>query len=483
MKKWTRIGGLTVVVAALAVGIALALGFRGDWAGAQGTEFIVNQDDGAGDPAPCNEPDFPNVTDIQTVVDAVSVHDDDTLILCPGTFPAGAGGAVEVDKELTIEGLASADRDDVVVQGTAGSHGFSIKADNVTIKHLKLVGGGTGGTDHGIDIAAAGPTTYDNAELSDLDITTWNQGISIMSSTDTTVGPNNDIHANHGGVFIVGSVLGGAGDRVLSNVIGPNSGLGMTLAQVDEAYVQGNTMSGNVAVQMVVSGRSNAFIWNNNIAVTATDSGIHIDSDTADTLVQIGGSADHTNNFTGSTAPGISYYVILECNSENTVDATFNYWNGINSNAGISAVVFNDEFDDPASGTADCPNPGGSTSSVVVHPFVTTLSTPSPTPTPSATATATPTATPSATRTVDLNPAGWHSFVWSGPSATDPTTALSCISGKFAIAYEIDPASGGFLRFVPGNSALSNITVVNKYDSLLVSINADGVTCEMPVAP
>jgi len=442
------------------------------------TTHIVNQDSGAGDAAPCNDPDFPNVTDIEAqVIGDASVHNGDTLVLCPGTYAAGAGGAVEVDKELTIEGLDTADRDDVVVQGTAGSDGFVVLADNVKIMHLKLVGGGVAGTDHGIELQAVGPVTYNNAELSDLEITTWNYGVYIVSSDDTQVGPNDDVHGNANGLLVASTVLGGHRDMVLNNVIGPNNATGIILGDVDEAYIQENTLAGNDGVQVSVAGESNAFIWNNNIEAT-TASGVHIASDTADTLVQIGGSVEHTNNFTGTVVPGIGYYVILECGSENTVDATFNYWNGINSNAGISDVIFNDEFDE----TDDCP--GDDKGAVAVHPFVTTLSTPTPTATPTSTGTPTPTATPG-TRNINLSPQGWQDLAWSGADGATPATALACIEGKFSIAYAYDPtaAQGPWLRYVPARPELSNLTVVNKYDPLLVLITAASVTCAMPVAP
>jgi hypothetical protein len=487
--KWTRIGGMAAFLAALAIGLAFSLGLWANWtAGAAGTERIVNAGTGAGDPAPCGTPNFASVSDIQTVIDDASVQNGDTLVLCPGTYTAGAvAGAVEVDKELTITGLGTANREDVVVQGTAASHGFTIKADNIKIKHLKLAGAGIGGADHGIHVEAAGPTTYDNGEFSDLEITNWNVGITMAQSNNTKIGPNNDIHGNGGsGVTITGGPLGGQGDKVFNNVIGPNEGVGILLAQIDEAYIQENTLAGNVAVQILVSAESNALIWNNSIEATA-NFGVLVSSTTADTMVQIGGSPGRANNFTGTLAPGVGYYVNLECGSENTVDATYNYWNGINSNAGISPAVFNDEFDDPGAGP-DCA--GDDKGAVVVHPFVTTMWTPTPTPTPSPSATATGTPTPTstpggATRTVNLSPQGWQTFVWSGPNATDPAAALTCISGKYAIAYEwvgtTTPAQ--WLRYIPGNSLLSNITVVNKYDSLLIAINAAGVTCDMPVAP
>jgi len=393
---------------------------------------------------------------------------------------------VEVEKKLTITGLATADREDVVVQGTTGSNGFLIKADDVKIKHLKLVGPGAGGAELGIQIEPGGPPAYKNAELSDLEITNWGEGAHVVSSDDTKIGPDNDIHGNNLGILIATTILGGQRDKVLNNTIGPNTAVGIVLTQVDEAYVQENTVAGNTGVQIDVAGESNALIWNNNIEATA-NMGIHIGSATADTLVQIGGSPGRANNFTGTLVPAVGSYVRLDCGSENTVDATYNYWNGINSNAGIKDVVFNDEFDDPTAGP-DCA--GDDKGAVAVHPFVTAMWTPSPTstPVPSATATGTPTPTSTpggATRTVSLSPQGWQTLVWSGADATDPAAVLglSCLSGKYAIAYEWVGSSQQWLRYIPGNSLLSNITVVNKYDSLLIAITAAGVTCEMPIDP
>lgn len=87
------------------------------------------------------------------------------------------------------------------------------------------------------------------------------------------------------------------------------------------------------------------------------------------------------------------------------------------------------------------------------------------------------------TRTVNLSPAGWHNFVWTGATGTEPGTALACISGKFSIAYEWVDSLQLFQRYVPGVAELSNMDPLTKYDPLLVLITAEGVTCQMPVAP
>jgi fimbrial isopeptide formation D2 family protein/uncharacterized repeat protein (TIGR01451 family) len=86
------------------------------------------------------------------------------------------------------------------------------------------------------------------------------------------------------------------------------------------------------------------------------------------------------------------------------------------------------------------------------------------------------------TRTLNLSPAGWHNFVWTGATGTEPGTALTCIAGKFNIAYEWVDSSQSFARFVPGSTELSNMLPLTQYDPLLVFINTAGVTCVMPVS-
>ncbi|NIV31329.1 MAG: hypothetical protein GWN58_18085 [Anaerolineae bacterium] len=99
-------------------------------------------------------------------------------------------------------------------------------------------------------------------------------------------------------------------------------------------------------------------------------------------------------------------------------------------------------------------------------------------------ATPTPSPTPVAgTRDFDLQ-LGWNNFVWTGASGTDPATVLSCIDGNYAIAYRFMAVGQTFQRYVPGDAALSNMTNLDKYDSLLVLVTASGVQClGMPVEP
>jgi hypothetical protein len=77
---------------------------------------------------------------------------------------------------------------------------------------------------------------------------------------------------------------------------------------------------------------------------------------------------------------------------------------------------------------------------------------------------------------------GWNNFVWTGADATSAETALSCIAGDFAIAYNWDGAA--WKRYVPDDPGITTLATVDQYDSLLVLITASGVQCEdMPIAP
>ena len=141
---------------------------------------------------------------------------------------------------------------------------------------------------------------------------------------------------------------------------------------------------------------------------------------------------------------------------------------------------------------AECAAPDDMKGAVVFHPWATG---PAPTPTPAATATPTatatatgtptPTATPGATRTIDLSPPGWHDLAWSGANATDPATALACISGDYSIAYAWEGPTAGFRRHVDGCAipGICNMAPLDRYDTLLVNITAADVTCVMPVTP
>jgi parallel beta-helix repeat protein len=465
--RWTRIAVMAIVLAVLAIGLALSLGL-GSWTASAEDTFIVNDDTSPADEG-CDTPDF-ETEDIQDAIDSGLVADGDTLVICEGTY--NPPDAIEVTKSLTIEGRAAANRDDIVVQGVAGEDGFVILVDGITIRHLKLVGAASG---DGILVGA------DNNTIRDMEITSWIDGVEIQGAEGDIVETSN-IHTNASrGV----DAKNGGNNTVRDNEITDND-WGVCLDSEDGDLVEGNTLSGNTREQIRLTSKVNARIVRNNIA-TSSD-GIFFKDMSAESLVIIGGSPENANTFSGPFgAP--DYYVNLSCASENTVDATYNWW-GSTTRVDIANRIFNDEDD----AGVECAAPDDVKGAVVFHPWATG---PAPTPTPTATptetgtptatatATPTPTATPGATRTIDLSPQGWHDLAWSGADATDPGTALACISGDYSIAYAWEGPTAGFKRYVEGCAipGICNMAALNKYDTLLVNISAAGVSCEMPVAP
>jgi parallel beta-helix repeat protein len=464
---WTRIGGMTALIVALAIGLALSLGFWGHWTASAQDTFIVN-DDTAPAEGGCDTPDF-ETEDIQDAIDSGLVADGDTLVICEGTY--NPPDAIEVTKSLIIEGRPGADRDDIVVQGVAGDDGFAISAEDVTVRHLKLVGAGD---------EAGIRTLRDGDAIQDMEITGWTIGVWLQGVEDNVVEASS-IHDNPQiGVY---AQVGGANTIRNNEVTG--STRGMHMAYEDGDVVEGNTLSGNTLAQILLEG-TNARIERNSI--TASSDGIRLYAMSAESLVIIGGSPDKANTFAGPFGDP-DYYVQLDCDSENTIDATYNWW-GSTNRTDIANRIFNDEDD----AGVECAAPDDVKGAVVFHPWATgpaPTPTPSPTPTetgtPTATATGTPTptATPGATRTIDLSPQGWHDLAWSGADATDPGTALACISGDYSIAYAWEGPTAGFKRYVEGCAipGICNMAALNKYDTLLVNISAAGVSCVMPVAP
>jgi parallel beta-helix repeat protein len=471
--RWTRICGMATLMVALAIGLALSLGLWGSWTASAQDTFIVNDDTTPADGG-CGTPDF-ETEDIEDAIDSGLVADGDTLVICPGTYTRAAVAAVEVDKQLTIEGLASADREDVVVEGH-GLGGFRVSVDGVTIRHLKLVA--SAADLDGITVVAGA----DNNTIQDVEITAWADGIWIEDAEGNIVETSN-IHANAGnGLYLTD----GARNVVRNNDIKDNNSYGIEFSDEDELLIEDNNLSGNDD-QIEVVGKSQARIHRNQIDNTgATSNGISIWHPPAEAFIQIGGSPENANTFSGPFGGGY-YYVELHCNGENTVDATYNWW-GSTNRTDIANRIFNDEDD----ASTECTPPDDVKGAVVFHPWAsgpaptpTPSATPSPTATATATGTPTPTATPGATRTIDLSPQGWHDLAWSGADATDPGTALACISGDYSIAYAWEGPTAGFKRYVEGCAVpgICNMAALDKYDTVLVNITAADTSCEMPVAP
>jgi parallel beta-helix repeat protein len=452
--RWTRIGGTAALLAALAIALAVFWGLWGHWTASAQDTFIVNDDTSPAADG-CDTPDF-ETEDIQDAIDSG--------LVCEGTY--NPPDSIQVTKELIIEGRAAADRDAIVVEGVA-SDGFDVSADNVVLRHLTLEGSGT---DRGIWVSS------DNNTIEDMEIAAWASGVRIMDGENNVV-ETSEIHDNADRGFAPKS---GGENTVGDNDI-PHNDWGVYIDSEDGDLVEGNTLSGNTREQIRLAFKVNARIERNNIA-TSSD-GIFFKDMSAESLVIIGGSPENANTFTGPFGGG-DYYVNLSCASENTVDATYNWW-GSTTRVDIANRIFNDEDD---AGT-ECAAPDDVKGAVVFHPWATgpaPTPTPSPTSTPTPTPTATATATPpGATRTIDLSPQGWHDLAWSGADATDPGAALACISGDYSIAYAWEGPTAGFKRYVEGCAipGICNMAALNKYDALLVNISAAGVSCEMPITP
>jgi parallel beta-helix repeat protein len=464
--KWLRSRTAVVVLVAAMAALTVVLGSWQGWlAQAQGDTFIVNNDKlpAVGG---CDTPDF-ETTDIENAVVSGLVSDDDTLVVCEGTYV----GDVAVSKSLTIEGRAEANRADIVVQGGGGANGFAVTADDVTIRHLKF---------DGVDNSGIGVyVTGDGATVQDVEAVTWVNGAWVDGSDGSLV-EDCDVDDNAVGI----GVLNGQNNEVRSNVAGDGNAVGVFVGAEDLDLVKDNDLSGSAEGLALAPGAGKKIdvqVLRNTIHAGAGSDGILVDTiDSADSLIIIGGRAEDANSFAGSPNPGAGeYFLEMACgggppDNEVTVNATWNYWGGINVRSAIAALIYDDEDDN------ECGTPHGA---AVFHPWATAPAptpspSPTPTPTPTVTPTPSPTVTPSATRTFDLV-MGWNNFVWTGSDGTAAETALQCISGKFAVAYEYDGTS--WKRYVPGEPDISTLATVDKYDSLLVLITASGVQCTMTV--
>ena len=464
--KWLHSRTAVVALVAVVAALTICLGAWQGWLAEAQTVRWVNDADDAGEPTECS-----TTTAYANISAALGASaDGDIIRLCEGTY----AGDVTIGVEVTIEGREGADRAavEIDIPAAAPTGGLIIGADNVTIQHLTLDGPDVGPV---VGIVSPAPG-YSHLTISDVEVTEFHEGIRLDPAEDSVIELSH-IHNN----YVEGiAMLSGARNEVRENEIVDNDDDGLEAHDEDELLVDRNTLSGNLAGQLDLNGVMNVRILRNDIVTVAGSDGIQIKGMPADSLIQIGASADNANSFSGpfdSTAG--DYYVELDCGAENTVDAIYNWWGSTIRND-IANRIYDDEDDN------ECASPDGA---VVFHPWATgpaPTPSPSPTPTPSPSPTPSPTVspTPSATRTFDL-PIGWNNFVWTGADGTAAETVFSCIAGppvQFAIAYALD--AGGWLRYVPGDPGITTLTTVDKYDSMLVLITASGVQCaDMPVEP
>lgn len=466
--KWLRSRTAVVALVAVVAALTVCLGAWQGWLAQASPAVVYVNDNLLPDVEGCN--DAANVK--STIAEGILAADaEDTVIVCEGEYD----GAVTVGKKLTIEGRAEADRAAIVVEGA--SDGFTVTADGVTIRHIRF--DGIDGTGIGVHV------TGDDATIQDVEAVRWADGIFLDGSSGSLV---EDSEVDDNGAGIVAA--GGGNNVIRDNVAGADNGTGVWIDDEDVDLVAHNDLSGTLEALYLDADAPNVL----NVRVVgntihAASDGIYIDEiPSAESLIVIGGRAEDGNTFVGTPDGVTDFFVEMACgagppDTEVTVNATWNYWAGLTLRAEIADLIYGDEDD------LDC----APHSAVVFHPWATEpppTPTPSPTPTPTPTPTATPTPTPTATatptpgtRTFDLQ-MGWNNFVWTGPTGTDPATVLSCIDGFYAIAYRYVAANQTWQRYIPGDDVLSNMTNLNKYDSLLVLVTGSGVVCQdMPVDP
>jgi parallel beta-helix repeat protein len=444
---------LVALVAAVAV-LTIALGSWQGWLAQAAPQEVYVNDNLLPDVEGCNAPDA------NTIADGITAADPgDTVVVCEGVY----AGGVTVSKSVTIEGRAEASRADIVVQGGAGSDGFDVTANDVTIRHMRF---------DGVDMSGTGiHVTGDDGTVQDVEALRWVNAIRLDASSGSVV-EESDVDENTLGIW----AAGGENNTILGNLTGGNNVVGVVVVNEDLTLVTENNLSGSdTALYLDANPPGQLHVRVVRNTINAGSDGIYIDLlEAADSLITIGGSPDAANSFAGTPDNLAGDYFIQAACGEATVDATWNYWAGLTSRAAIADLIWDDEDQN------DCGDPHGA---IVFHPWATEPApAPSPSPTPPPSPSPSPSPTPG-TRDFDLQ-LGWNNFVWTGASGTDPATVLSCIDGDYAIAYRFVAVGQTFERYVPGDAVLSNMTNLDKYDSLLVLVTASGVQClGMPVEP
>jgi parallel beta-helix repeat protein len=453
--KWLRSRTAVVALVAVVAVLTIYLGTWQGWLAQAAPDTVYVNDDLLPDVEGCNNPDANTIAAGITAADT-----NDTVIICEGTY----AGGVTVGKKVTIEGRAEADRAEIIVQGGAGSDGFTVTVNSVVIRHIRF---------DGVDVSGTGiHVTGHKATIQDVEALRWVNAIRLDGSMDSVV-EDSQVSENNLGIW----AADGESNEIRDNLAGNTNNMGVVVENEDLDVIDNNDLSGVVAALYLDAdppGILNVRVVRNTI--NAASDGILIDViDSADSLIVIGGRSEFANTFTGSpdyTAG--DYFIELTCGSEATVAAIWNYWPGITNRSDIADLIFDDEDQN------DCGDPHGA---VVFHPWATEpppTPSPSPTPTPSPS----PSPTPTGTRTFDL-PMGWNNFVWTGADGTAAETVFSCIAGppaQFAIAYALD--AGAWLRYVPDDPSITTLTTVDQYDSMLVLITASDAQCaDMPVEP
>ena len=190
-----------------------------------------------------------------------------------------------MNKELTIEGLATADSRRRG-GGRVRAGGLVVSVDGVTIRHMKLVA--SVADVHGITI---GSGTRNNA-VQDVEVTAWAAGVRIDDAEGNIV-ETSDIHDNESGVWAkngADNVIQQQSDQRQQRHWCVPGGRGSDAGGRQLAFRQRPRPDADHQV-------TTATIVRNTID-TASD-GIDIGDVPAEALIKIGGSADMANTFTG----------------------------------------------------------------------------------------------------------------------------------------------------------------------------------------
>ncbi len=283
--KWLHSRTAVVALVAVVAALTICLGAWQGWLAQAAPDTVYVNDNLLPDVEGCNAPDG------STIAEGITAADPgDTVVVCEGTY----AGGVTVGKSVTIEGRAAADRADIVVEVAAsGTDGIILQADGSTVRHLFLEGPSD---DNGILVSA------DDCTVSGVEARDWDVGVNVVAARGTLV-EQGKLYENANGVNLA---LGGP-NEVRDNEITANTMAGLVLGMDEnQTVVEDNLISQNDGTQASVtdlgfmtSGPVHVQFANNDIENKAAASGIFINTIHGDSFVQIGGSPDRGNNFSG----------------------------------------------------------------------------------------------------------------------------------------------------------------------------------------
>jgi hypothetical protein len=385
-----------------------------------------------------------------------------------GALPNGTGVTIKAGAEgNTVGGTTAGERNVISGSDIAGVFISDDPTSGNTVKGNYIGTDATGtsalGNTWGVEIVSVGQAnTVGGTTAGERNVISGNgTGVEIWAST----GPNT-VEGNY-----IGTDASGSGalpndtgvkiwSRAYDNTIGGTAaGQGNVIAYntEDGVYVNGvettgNTIRGNSIHSNGDKGIENHDGGNTELAVpTITGFGSVLGTGCADCTIDIySDDEDEGRVYEGSTtASGAGNWSFSGSLDGPNITATATDADGNTS-----------EFSAPVALPEPTPTPSPTSS-------------PTPSPTPTATPTGTP--TPGTTRTLVWGP-GWHNAAWSG--ASTPEEAFACAGDNYAAAYRL--VSGGWERYFPGRSEISNMTDLEQYDAFPILVTGD-VTCEMVV--